>query len=101
MNIIQKIEATGVKLHNEGKKLVVLGPVNQLSEEQVTWMRRHKHYLMAACQLRAMAPAADQPGLLKWYKDDYQMIADMGLAQLQYLVDDFLSNRDFYTRAKN
>lgn len=93
--MLQQLESKGISLAVIGEnKLQVTG---EISDKERYFIKTNKLYLMAALKLRAMAPAADQPGLLKWCKDDYEMITSMGLDQLQYLVDNFLTNQGSYS----
>ena len=91
--MLSRIESTGIELAVVGdNQLEVTG---EITEQQRQFLKANKPYLVAALKLRAMAPAADQPELLDWYQDDMAMIAELGLEQLQYLVDDYL-NRGRY-----
>lgn len=97
--MLERIESAGIHLELAANgKLAVYGAI---TTKQRAFLKANRLYIRAALKLRAMAPAADQPGLLKWYQGDMNMIADMGLEQLQYLVGDYLTNRDCYLHTRN
>ncbi len=69
-NIVEKIEAVGVKLQAEGDKLVITGKVDKLTTEQVDYLRAHKPAIITELQTeddRLAAMRKSQPGGWGWW----------------------------------
>lgn len=105
MSLVQKIESIGVRLQVEGDKLVVLGPVDQLTAKQVGYLRLHKPEIIAELKSVSQASPAervrslagkyriDPDELLSWYSQDIEDIQTMDELTLDALVRDYAANR--------